>query len=102
PKDDNDKPGPSPMSTGSIGDTNQKIQDRSALESELERWQGTWYHISREVNGKQVIGEVKDLKFIISGDKVSMKRGDKVFQRGNLKLIDASASPKTFDLTITE
>jgi len=74
----------------------------AAADKELDKLQGIWYHVSREVGGKEVAGESKDSLFVVRGNIVVLKRGDQVGQVGMLKIIDSTSKPKKFDLIITD
>jgi uncharacterized protein (TIGR03067 family) len=69
---------------------------------ELAKLQGTWTHLSREEGGKQVAGEAKDLKFVITGGKWTLGRDGEDGQAGTLKVVDAASTPKKLDLVITD
>jgi uncharacterized protein (TIGR03067 family) len=74
----------------------------TAAEKEFEKLQGVWYHVSREVGGKEVAGESKESLFVVRGNIVVLKTGDKVGQVGMLKIVDSTSMPKKFDLVITD
>jgi uncharacterized protein (TIGR03067 family) len=79
----------------------QPKQDATA-EKELEKLQGVWYHVSREVGGKEAAGESKDSLFVVRGNIFVLKTGDKVGQVGMLKIVDSKSTPKKLDLIITD
>jgi uncharacterized protein (TIGR03067 family) len=82
----------------------QPVQPKpdAAAEKELEQLQGVWYHVSREVGGKEVSGESKESLFVVRGNIVVLKTGDKVGQVGMLKIVDPKSNPKKLDLIITD
>jgi uncharacterized protein (TIGR03067 family) len=84
------------------GSASHGAQDKSEAKKELEKLQGTWTHLSREEGGKQVVGEAKDIKFVITGDKWTLGRDGESGQAGTLKIVDAASTPKKFDLVITD
>lgn len=76
--------------------------DKSAIEKEPKKFQGTWTIESSVTGGQEVPREqLKEFLVIFEGDKHTLKFGDKVFQVGTQK-IDPSKSPKTIDVTMTE
>jgi uncharacterized protein (TIGR03067 family) len=76
------------------------VADEAADKKDKEKLQGTWNAVSGEKEGKDD-PEAKEHALVFEGDKFSVKRGDKVFVRGTFK-IDASKSPKTMDIEISE
>jgi uncharacterized protein (TIGR03067 family) len=73
-----------------------------AGKKELQKFQGTWAFVSREVDGQQVSAEqVKNLTITFRGDSFTVKDGDKVIQAGTHKL-DPTKTPKEVDSTVTE
>jgi uncharacterized protein (TIGR03067 family) len=76
------------------------LADDAADRKDKEKLQGTWMAVSGEKDGKDD-PEAKEHAIVFEGDKFSIKKGDKVIVQGTFK-IDASKSPKTMDLTITE
>jgi uncharacterized protein (TIGR03067 family) len=79
-----------------------KVKPGAAAKKELEKLQGVWYHVSREVNGKETAGEDKESLFVVRGNIVVLKTGDKVGQVGMLKIVDPTSKPKKLDLIITD
>ena len=76
------------------------LADDAADRKDKEMLQGTWMAVSGEKEGKDD-PEAKEHAIVFEGDKFSIKKGDKVIVQGTFK-IDASKSPKTMDLTVTE
>jgi uncharacterized protein (TIGR03067 family) len=76
------------------------LADDAADRKDKEKLQGTWMAVSGEKEGKDD-PEAKEHAIVFEGDKFSIKKGDVVMVQGTIK-IDASKSPKTMDLTITE
>ena len=70
--------------------------------NELEKLQGVWFHVSRQVEGKEVAGEDKEDLFVVRGNLVVLKHGTEVGQVGRLKLVDPIGNPKKLDLLITD
>jgi uncharacterized protein (TIGR03067 family) len=83
-----------------IGSITRGTQGKAEPQKELEKLQGTWTHFSREEGGKQVVGEAKDLKMVITGDKWTLDSG-RGAQAGTLKIVDAASTPKKLNLVIT-
>lgn len=76
------------------------VADDAADKKDKEKLQGTWTAVSGEKEGKDD-PEAKEHALVFEGDKFTVKRGDKVVVRGTFK-IDASKSPKTMDIEISE
>ena len=76
------------------------VADDAADKKDKEKLQGTWTAVSSEKEGKED-AEAKGHVLIFEGDKFSVKKDDKVIIRGTFK-IDASKTPKTMDMKITE
>jgi uncharacterized protein (TIGR03067 family) len=74
--------------------------DDAADKKDKEKLQGTWTAVSGEKGGKED-PEAKEHALVFEGDKFSVKRGDTVIVRGTFK-INASKSPKTMDIEISE
>ena len=74
--------------------------DDAADKKDKEKLQGTWTAVSGEKEGKED-PEAKEHTLVFEGDKFSVKKGDQVVVRGTFK-IDASKSPKTMDIEISE
>jgi uncharacterized protein (TIGR03067 family) len=75
--------------------------DKTDLEKEARKFQGTWTFESSETGGKQLpAGDLKGLLLTFEGDKHTVKKGDEVIQVGTQKL-DPSQSPKAIDVTMT-
>jgi uncharacterized protein (TIGR03067 family) len=74
-----------------------------AVAKELQAFKGTWRLSSKEVDGKKFSDEeIKDVIATNDGSgNVSVRRGDKVFNEGTVKL-DPTKKPKTIDVTFTE
>ena len=85
---------------GTIGLAAVAVADDAADKKDKEQLQGTWTGVSGEREGKED-PEAKEHVLIFDGDKFSVKKGDKVIIRGTFKL-DASKSPKTIDMAISE
>jgi uncharacterized protein (TIGR03067 family) len=77
-------------------------KNSAAVKVDLELLQGSWSHAAREEKGKQIIGEAKEVLIVFRGNLVVFKKGTEVSQVCLLKKIDATASPKKFDLVITD
>jgi len=76
------------------------VADDAADKKDKEKLQGTWMAVAGETEGKDD-PEAKDHALLIEGDKFSIKKGDTVIVRGTFK-INASKSPKTMDMEITD
>jgi uncharacterized protein (TIGR03067 family) len=76
------------------------VADDAANKKDKEKLQGTWTAVSGEKEGKED-PEAKGHVLIFDGDKFSVKKDDKVMIKGTFK-IDASKSPKTMDMAISE
>lgn len=84
------------VGSGSLAD------DKEDIEKELKKFQGTWTFESSESGGMKIpADELKGFIVLFEGDKHTVKKGDEVVQVGTQK-IDASKSPKTIDVTMTE
>ena len=83
-----------------IGLTAAVVADDAADKKDREKLQGTWTAVSGEKEGKDD-PEAKEHTLVFEGNKFSVKKGDKVVVRGTFK-IDASKSPKTMDIEISE
>jgi len=84
------------------GGSGTLADEKADLEKEVRKFQGTWTFESSETGGKELpAGELKGVIVIFEGDKHTVKKGDEVIQVGTQKL-DASKSPKTIDVTMTE
>jgi uncharacterized protein (TIGR03067 family) len=84
------------------GATGALADDRSELEKELTKFQGTWTIESSVTGGTELPAE--DLKgFIVTfeGKTHTVKRGKEVIQVGT-QMLDPSQSPKAIDVTMTE
>jgi uncharacterized protein (TIGR03067 family) len=69
---------------------------------DLEEMQGEWSMVSGERDGQAIPDEIAhSLKRIVKGDHFTAKRNDETFGAGTFK-IDATKSPKTMDLTLSE
>jgi uncharacterized protein (TIGR03067 family) len=76
------------------------VADDSADKKDKEKLQGTWTAVSGERQGKDD-PETKEHALVFEGGKFSIKKGDRVIFAGTFK-INASKSPKTMDMEITE
>src|SRR5438309_6345333 len=76
------------------------VAAEAADKKDKEALQGTWTAVSGEKEGKED-AEAKEHALVFEGDKFSVKKGDNVIVQGTFK-IDASKSPKTMDMEITE
>ena len=83
-----------------IGFAAAVVADDAADKKDKEKLQGTWAAVSGEKEGKED-PEAKEHALVFEGDKFSVKKGDKVVVRGTFK-IDASKSPETMDIEISE
>ena len=84
------------------GGTAARADDKANVEKELKKFQGAWTFESSETGGKKLqADELKGLIVTFEGNKHTVKKDDKVIQVGTQKL-DASKSPKTIDVTLTE
>jgi uncharacterized protein (TIGR03067 family) len=84
------------------GGSSTLADDKADLEKEARKFQGTWTFESIEAGGQKLpADQLKGLILIFEGDKHTVKKGDEVIQVGTQK-IDASKSPKTIDVTMTE
>ena len=83
-----------------IGLVAAAVADDAANKKDKEKLQGAWTAVSGEREGKED-AEAKEHALVFEGDKFSVKKGDKVVVRGTFKL-DASKSPKTMDMEISE
>lgn len=83
-----------------IGFAAVAVADDAANKKDKETLQGTWTAVSGQKEGKED-AEAKDHALVFEGDKFSVKLKDNVIVRGTFK-IDASKSPKTMDMEITE
>ena len=83
--------------------TCQEANDKNgAIRKELQKLQGTWSHVSRQVAGKEIVGEDKTALCVVRGNQVVFKRGTNVQQVGVLKIVDATGNPKRMDILITD
>jgi uncharacterized protein (TIGR03067 family) len=83
-----------------LGFTAFVFADDAANKKDKEKLQGTWQAVSGEREGKDD-PEAAQHSLVFDGEKFMIKRGDQVFVQGTFK-IDASKSPKTMDIDITE
>jgi uncharacterized protein (TIGR03067 family) len=75
---------------------------KSDSKQDMEKMQGEWTMVSGSRDGQPIPDEfVQSLRRTISGDKFSVKREGESLSAGTFKL-DASKTPKTIDLTLTE
>ena len=75
--------------------------DKTDLEKEVRKFQGTWTFESCEAGGQKLPADaLKGLILTFEGDKHTVKKGDEVIQIGTQKL-DPSKSPKAIDVTMT-
>jgi uncharacterized protein (TIGR03067 family) len=76
--------------------------DKTDIEKELRKFQGTWTFESSEAGGKELpAGELREFVLTFEGDKHTVKKGNEVIQAGTQKL-DPSQLPKAIDVTLTE
>jgi uncharacterized protein (TIGR03067 family) len=76
--------------------------DKSEVEKETRKFQGTWTFESSVSGGEELpADQLKMLVVTFEGDKHTVKNGDDVIQVGTQKL-DPSKSPKTIDVTMVE
>ncbi len=76
--------------------------EKTDLEKEVRKFQGTWTFESSEAGGEKLpAAELKGLVLTFEGDKHTVRKGDEVIQVGTQKL-DPSKSPKAIDVTMTE
>jgi uncharacterized protein (TIGR03067 family) len=69
--------------------------------TDLERIQGTWHFVALEVEGAKITdGTFKEAKIVITGNEFATISKEASY-KGKLTL-NASASPKTIDLTYSE
>jgi uncharacterized protein (TIGR03067 family) len=76
------------------------VADDAADKKDKEKLQGTWTAVSGEREGKDD-PEAKEHALAFDGEKFRITKGDKVIVAGTFK-IDASKSPKTMNMEITE
>ena len=88
--------------TNSCSLSAQQSDKKDAMLRDVRKLQGVWYHASREEKGKQVVGEVPEVLIAFRENVVVFKKGMDVSQVCALKNINAVATPKTFDLVITD
>jgi uncharacterized protein (TIGR03067 family) len=75
---------------------------KSDNKKDMEKMQGEWTMASGERNGQAIPDEfVQSLKRTIKGNQYTVKREDEVINGGTYT-IDATKSPKTIDLKVTE
>jgi uncharacterized protein (TIGR03067 family) len=71
-------------------------------DDELKKIQGTWQFVSQEMEGKpRPREELAKLTITFTGDKWSVREGDKVVQAGTHKL-DPTKKPAQVDAIVTE
>jgi uncharacterized protein (TIGR03067 family) len=69
-----------------------------ATKKELEKLAGTWRLVSSEKDGKKAPeDELKEVKFIIAGDKYTVQRAGKTVEEGTVR-IDPTKKPRTIDI----
>lgn len=74
---------------------------QSDSSKEREKFQGTWWTVSMERDGRTIPAkELKGRRVIIKEDKYIIFDGDKILQRGTFKL-DPSTTPRQIDTTPT-
>jgi len=84
------------------GGTGARADDKTDVEKELKKFQGTWTFESVEAGGKQLPASAfKGMTVTFEGHKYTVKQGDEVIQVATQKL-DPSESPKILDVTVTE
>src|SRR5437763_9434753 len=85
-----------------FGGTGPGAEDKTDVENELKKFQGTWTFESVEAGGKKLpADQFKGMTVTFEGDKYSVKNGDKVVEAATQKL-DPSKSPKTLDAKVTD
>ncbi len=71
-------------------------------DADLKKFQGEWVAVSRVVGGKaEPEDAIKDIRITVAGNKVTVKKGDKVLMAATQKL-DPSKAPKALDATMTD
>lgn len=84
------------------GESGTQAGEKSVIEKELKKFQGTWIFESVEAGGKKVdIAGFKGMTVTFEGDRFLVKQGDKVIQTATQKL-DPSKSPKTLDVMVID
>jgi len=71
-------------------------------ERQLKKLQGTWFHLSREVDAKEIVGEDKDIVLTVAGENWRLAYEGKEMQSGTLKIIDARGPQGKFDLIVNK
>lgn len=85
-----------------LGWSGALADDKTDVEKEVRKFQGTWTIESSEAGGMAIPpGDLKGLIVIFEGDKHTVKNGADVVQIGTQKL-NPSKSPKTIDVTMTD
>ncbi len=73
-----------------------------AAKEELKKLEGTWQLVSAEQDGEKMPQEqVKKMKLVVKGDKVTVYADDKAVSERTFK-VDPSKKPKELDSTPTE
>lgn len=76
-------------------------EDKDQAKKDLKLLEGTWDYTKHVANGKETAKEnLEGLTLTVKGDKWEVKKDDKVFLGGTVKL-DPSKKPKAADWTIT-
>jgi uncharacterized protein (TIGR03067 family) len=78
----------------------RQVKWRAPAAPDALELQGNWTVVEAEKDGSP-LGEFKNAKVTIEGEKFTTKAGDKVLRAGTLKA-DPSKDPKTIDVTYTE
>ena len=79
-----------------------RADDKTDVEKELKKFQGTWTFESVEAGGKTLPNaDFKGMTVTFELDKYTVKMGDEVIQVATPKL-DPSKSPKTIDVSVTK
>jgi uncharacterized protein (TIGR03067 family) len=90
------------LSIAAMSETCTRADEKTEVEKELKKFQGTWTFESVEGGGKKLpADQLKGMTVTFEGDKYSVKLGDQVVEVATQKL-DPSKSPKTLDSKVTE
>ena len=76
--------------------------EAAAYRKELEKFAGTWQVVAYEKDGvKAPEADLKQMKFIITGDKYTLERAGKTVEQG-WACIDPTRKPKVIDIYPTK
>ena len=91
------------VAIASVGWTATNADDEAAaFRKELEKFAGTWQVVVYEKEGvKAPEADLKQMKFIITGDKYTLERADKIVEQGWV-CIDPTRKPKVIDIYPTK